>query len=451
MSQIQSYIYNIERGCTKRKGGCCGKLQSTDWLADIPNMVNPSRLVEVRFKNTRFDYYENVNDLQLKIGDMVAVEGAPGYDIGTVSMLGDLVLKQMEKRRPTLNRDQYRKVFRKARSTDIEKWEESIAQEHRVMIESRQITKDLELDMKIGDVEYQGDGTKAIFYYIADGRVDFRQLIRVLADRFSIRVEMKQIGARQEAGRIGGIGPCGRELCCSSWMSKFSSVTTTSARIQELSLTPQKLAGQCGKLKCCLNNETDVYLDAQSKFPKYKPAIETRKGKYVYVKSDFFKEIIYYTLDDGHPSGIIGINIDVAKEFYKQNKEGIIPEDIIEGSSEPNIGFKLNDIIADESLTRFDKKLKKRKKSRKNNNSGNRQNTDNKGQGKPTGKIADKPSDKPADASQGARNKSNKANKQRNNKTRSRNNQNRANPSPNKKDENKQNRNNNRKNENKQM
>ncbi|MFV0346823.1 MAG: stage 0 sporulation family protein [Bacteroidales bacterium] len=371
MSQIQSYIYNIERGCTKQKNGCCGKLQSTDWLSDIPNTENPDRLVEVRFKNTRFDYYENVNDLQLEIGDMVAVEGNPGYDIGIVSMLGDLVLMQMKKRRPTLNKDQYRKVFRKARTNDVEKWEDALALEQKTMIGARQITKDLDLDMKIGDVEYQGDGAKAIFYYIADGRVDFRQLIRVLADRFSIRVEMKQIGARQEAGRIGGIGPCGRELCCSSWMSKFSSVSTTAARIQELSLTPQKLAGQCGKLKCCLNHETDVYLDVQSKFPKHKPAIETERGKYVYVKSDFFKEIIYYTLDDNQPSSIIGIDVEFAKELYKKNREGIIPEDISEESTEPNIGFKLNDIIADESLTRFDKNLKKKKISRRNRRKNN--------------------------------------------------------------------------------
>lgn len=370
MSQIQSYIYNTERGCSKRKGGCCGKLQATNWLSDIPNKVNPNKLVEVRFKNTRFDYYENVNDLPLEIGDMITVEGNPGYDIGIVSMIGDLVLKQMEKRRPTLNREQYRKVFRKARSSDIEKWEDAISREQETMIVSRQITRDLNLNMKIGDVEFQGDGAKAIFYYIADGRVDFRQLIRVLAERFNIRIEMKQIGARQEAGRIGGIGPCGRDLCCSSWMSKFSSVTTTSARIQELSLTPQKLAGQCGKLKCCLNHETDVYLDAQSKFPRYKPAIETAKGKYIYVKSDFFKEIIYYTLDGDKQSRIVPINIKIAKELYKKNKDGIIPDDISEENPETNIGFKLNDIIADESLTRFDKNLAK-KKNRRNRNKNN--------------------------------------------------------------------------------
>lgn len=263
-------IDTIERGLCSNKEGCCAKLNVTDWMDDIQPTSRTMDFVEVRFKNTRKDYYENVNNLKLEVGDLVAVEGSPGHDIGIVSLMGELVQTQMKKYKVTLNNGEYRKIYRKAKPNDIEKWKEAISREHQTMIRSRQISADLKLDMKIGDVEFQGDGTKAIFYYIADERVDFRQLIKVLAETFHIRIEMKQIGARQEAGRIGGIGPCGREICCSTWLNNFVSVATTAARCQEISLNPQKLAGQCGKLKCCLNYELACYIDAQKDFP---PAI----------------------------------------------------------------------------------------------------------------------------------------------------------------------------------
>jgi cell fate regulator YaaT (PSP1 superfamily) len=260
----------IYRGCPSSKmAGTCAKLEVFDWLKDVNNTANPDDIVEIRFKNTRKDYYLNVNKLSLELGDIVAVEASPGHDIGMVSLTGDLVLKQMRRHKYTLVNGELRKVYRKAKPVDIEKWEAAMQREHETMIRTRKIAADLNLNMKIGDVEYQGDATKAIFYYIADDRVDFRQLIKVLAENFHIRVEMKQIGARQEAGRIGGIGPCGRELCCSTWMSSFSSVTTSSARYQEISLNPQKLAGQCSKLKCCLNYEVDCYLDEQKGLSTY--------------------------------------------------------------------------------------------------------------------------------------------------------------------------------------
>ncbi|HKI87484.1 MAG TPA: PSP1 domain-containing protein, partial [Draconibacterium sp.] len=236
-------VDTIERGICYTKSGCCAKLNVTDWLKDIKSVGQTDDIIEVRFKNTRKDYYRNVNNLNLQVGDLVAVEANPGHDIGIISLMGELVTEQMKKHKVTLANGEIRKVYRKAKSVDIDKWKEAISLEHQTMIRSRQITTDLKLNMKIGDVEYQGDLTKAIFYYIADERVDFRQLIKVLAENFHIRIEMKQIGARQEAGRIGGIGPCGRELCCSTWLCNFVSVTTNAARYQEISLNPQKLAG----------------------------------------------------------------------------------------------------------------------------------------------------------------------------------------------------------------
>ena len=256
----------------------CSKLKVYDWLQDVPEGTQINDIVEIRFKNTRKDFYRNVNGLNLKIGDVVAVEASPGHDIGTVSLTGQLVYTQLNKYR-VLPNVEFKKIYRKAKPADVEKWKNSIAREPYTMLRSRQIAEDLKLDMKIGDVEFQGDGTKAIFYYIADERVDFRELIKVFAEQFKIRIEMKQIGARQEAGRIGGIGSCGRELCCSTWITNFVSVTTVSAKVQELSLNPQKLAGQCGKLKCCLNYEYDSYMDAQSDFPDTTIVLETKKRK----------------------------------------------------------------------------------------------------------------------------------------------------------------------------
>ncbi|MDE5874444.1 MAG: hypothetical protein K2H15_02255, partial [Muribaculaceae bacterium] len=278
-------------GCAKREPR--GKLLATDWLADIPG-AEPDGVVEVLFKNTRVGFFSNPAAIPLKIGDIVAVEAAPGHDIGRVTMVGPLVALQMKKNGVKSVAD-LKKVFRIARPADIEKFEEARAREHSTMIKARQIAEELGLAMKIGDVEYQGDGGKAIFYYIADERVDFRKLIRVLADTFKVRIEMKQIGARQEAGRIGGIGPCGRPLCCSSWMSKFVSVGTGAARAQDLSMNPQKLAWQCAKLKCCLNFEVDAYAEAQKQLPGKDITLETKDATYYLFKSDILARTVTYS------------------------------------------------------------------------------------------------------------------------------------------------------------
>ena len=269
------------KGCSRQDN----KLNTYDWLADIPGSSEESDLVEIQFKNTRKGYYRNSNGLKLEKGDVVAVESTPGHDIGTVTLTGRLVPLQMQKTGFKPNTE-IKRVYRKVKSVDIEKFEEAKAKEHDTMIRSRQIAANLNLNMKIGDVEYQGDGNKAIFYYIADERVDFRQLIKVLAETFRVRIEMKQIGARQEAGRIGGIGPCGRELCCATWMTNFVSVSTSAARLQDISLNPQKLAGQCAKLKCCMNYEVDCYVEAQKRLPSREIELETKDGTFYYCKAD---------------------------------------------------------------------------------------------------------------------------------------------------------------------
>lgn len=354
----------VDRGCCYHHGGTCAKLHVYDWLDDVINVANPTDLVEVRFKNTRKDYFRNVNNLQLSPGDIVAVEANPGHDVGVVTLTGDLVPEQMKKHRATLINGEIRKIYRKAKQADLEKWKEAIALEHQTMIRSRQIAAELNLDMKIGDVEYQGDRTKAIFYYIADDRVDFRQLIRVLADTFKIRVEMKQIGARQEAGRIGGIGPCGRELCCASWMSNFVSVNTVSARYQDISLNPQKLAGQCGKLKCCLNYEVDSYIDAQKDFPPTNVALETENGTWHYLKSDIFKGVYWYMFTGDRSNTMLSVPVERVKEIILLNKKGKKVEKLTDGGlakpQKEKITFESGSNA--DSLTRFDdpKKSKKR-------------------------------------------------------------------------------------------
>ncbi len=372
----------IYRGCPSNKhAGSCAKLDVFNWLKDLQNSANPSEFVEIRFKNTRKDYYRNVNDLPLEVGELVAVESSPGHDIGMVSLTGDLVLKQMQRHKVTLVNGEMRKIYRKAKPVDIEKWEAAMAREHETMIRSRQLAADLQLAMKIGDVEYQGDGTKAIFYYIAEGRVDFRQLIRVLADNFRIRIEMKQIGARQEAGRIGGIGPCGRELCCATWMSNFSSVSTTSARYQEISLNPQKLAGQCSKLKCCLNYEIDAYLDEQKDFPSNTVKLETEEGSYYFVKSDVFKRMYWYALDSSVPSGLIGLPVDRVHQIMKMNKRGKKPEKLVNETelttvkTTSEIGYASG--VTQDDLTRFDKPKQEKPKKRAKNRRRKPQNTGN--------------------------------------------------------------------------
>ncbi len=343
----------------------CGKLNVFNWLEDFPEGINPLDIVEIRFKNTRKDFYRNVNGIKLEEGDIVAVEASPGHDIGTVSLSGQLVLQQLKKNTvsPT---SEFKKVYRKAKIADIDKWQNAIDLEHKTMIKARVIANELKLNMKIGDVEYQGDGNKAIFYYIAEERVDFRELIKVLADEFKIRVEMKQVGARQEAGRIGSIGSCGRELCCSTWITNFVSVTTTAAKDQELSLNPQKLAGQCGKLKCCLNYEHDAYLDAQKSYPSTSIVLETRQGRAFHLKTDVYKKVMWYSFNENAAVNLTAVSVDRVNEIIKQNKEGEIVDELVKKEIlNPDLGIGFSDVLSKESLNKFDKKSKNRKKRRK--------------------------------------------------------------------------------------
>lgn len=347
-------------GCSRREPR--GKLLATDWLEDIPG-TDHDGVVEVLFKNTRVGFYSNPTGLPLKIGDIVAVEASPGHDIGRVTMVGPLVALQMKKA-GLKSTTEMKKVFRIARPTDIDKFEEARAKEHSTMIRARAIAEELGLAMKIGDVEYQGDGGKAIFYYIADERVDFRKLIRVLAEVFKVRIEMKQIGARQEAGRIGGIGPCGRPLCCSSWMGKFVSVGTGSARLQDLSMNPQKLAGQCAKLKCCLNFEVDTYAEAQKQLPGKDIVLETKDSSYYYFKPDILSRKITYSTDKNIPVNLITIDARRAFEIIALNKQGI-KVDSLEVAIDEEPAKEYGDIIGQDSLTRFDKGKKRKKKKKK--------------------------------------------------------------------------------------
>jgi len=359
----------VDRGCCDGHGGTCSKLHVYDWPDDVINIANPTDLVEVRFKNTRKDFFRNVNNLKLDEGDIVAVEANPGHDIGIVTVTGDLVIEQMKKHKVTLINGDIRKIYRKAKQADIEKWKEAIALEHQTMIRSRQIALELNLNMKIGDVEYQGDKTKAIFYYLADDRVDFRQLIKVLADTFRIRIEMKQIGSRQEAGRIGGIGPCGREICCASWISNFVSVNTNSARYQDISLNPQKLAGQCGKLKCCLNFEVDTYLDAQKDFPPANIQLETENGVYQFQKSDIFKRLFWYSQLGDYSGNLIAVSVDRVKEIIRLNKNGKKVSRLIQEFELKPVVEKMGFEAGSEkdSLTRFDDPKHAANKKRGNN------------------------------------------------------------------------------------
>lgn len=355
-------------GCLACSG--CGrqdnKLNTYDWMADIPGNADEQDMVEVQFKNTRKGYYKNSNKLPLMKGDIVAVEASPGHDIGTVTLTGRLVPLQMKKAniRPDA---EIKRVYRKAKPVDMEKYEEAKSREHQTMIRSRKIAEELGLKMKIGDVEYQGDGNKAIFYYIADERVDFRQLIKVLADAFKVRIEMKQIGARQEAGRIGGIGPCGRELCCATWMTSFISVSTSAARYQDISLNPQKLAGQCAKLKCCLNYEVDAYVECQKRLPSKEIELETKDAVYYYFKADILAGTITYSTDKSFLANECTITARRAFEIINMNKNGEKPEklDSEEGVKEER---KPKDLLEQESLTRFDKNKSAKNKKKKNKN-----------------------------------------------------------------------------------
>lgn len=361
----------LPKGC-RNNGSCgvkgCEKHTVFDWLSDmdLPGNVKPFECIEVRFKNGRKEYYKNVNDLKLYMGDVVAVEGNPGHDIGAVSLTGELVRLQMNKRRLKVESPDVKKLYRKASQRDLDLWKVAQDREHQTMVRSREIVKDLKLDMKLSDVEYQGDNAKATFYYIADERVDFRELIKLLASEFKIRVEMRQIGTRQEAGKIGGIGSCGRELCCSTWLTDFRSVNTSAARYQQLSLNPSKLAGQCGKLKCCLNYELDSYLDALKNFPDTSKHIETKNGKAYFQKMDIFKELLWYSLPDERNEWV-AVNLNDAKEILALNEKGEKIEDLK--------GFDANKVSADiptyenvvgqDELTRFDNQNRRKAKSKR--------------------------------------------------------------------------------------
>ncbi|MCU4156399.1 hypothetical protein J1N10_10450 [Carboxylicivirga sp. A043] len=372
---MEEVIQDTEKKSCKSCSSRCGKLNVYDWLEDLPDTINTTDIVEIQFKNTRKGYFRNSNALRIQKGDIVAVEASPGHDIGTVTLTGELVLLQMKKHNINLETFEFKRVYRKAKPADVEKWEEARGLEHETMLESRRIAERLNLNMKIGDVEYQGDKTKAIFYYIADERVDFRQLIKVLAETFRVRIEMRQIGARQEAGRIGGIGPCGRELCCSTWMTNFVSVTTNAARYQEISLNPQKLAGQCGKLKCCLNYELDAYIDAQQDFPKTNIVLETVDGSYYHFKTDIFSRTMWYSTSKDIPAGIVSLSVDRAKEVIRLNRKGKKVDKLANEAPKMLVSEPTYDnVISQESLTRFDEqKKKKRRPSRRRSGGGNQQ------------------------------------------------------------------------------
>jgi cell fate regulator YaaT (PSP1 superfamily) len=376
----------IHRGCCQ--GGCieslndnhdkisnyfnpCAKLDDYDWLRELPQNYKDFDAVEIRFKNTRKAFFRNNNQLRLKRGDLVAVEASPGHDIGIICLTGEIVALQMMKYGVDPKSEDLKKVYRKAKQVDIDKWKEAIEQETITMLKSRKIAENLKLEMKIGDVEYQGDKTKAIFYYIADVRVDFRELIKILADEFKIRIEMRQIGARQEAGRIGGIGSCGRELCCATWITSFVSVTTAAARYQEVSLNPQKLAGQCGKLKCCLNYEVTSYLDAQKDFPDKEIVLKTVQGEVFHQKTDIYRGIYWYSFDKYSTLNLIPMSVERVNEIIEANKSGETPEAFDLAVEEVKTEVSYQNDFGQDSLTRFDeqksKSFKKKKKKKKGN------------------------------------------------------------------------------------
>jgi len=356
-----------QKGCSQR----ADKLNTYDWLADLPDNSTACNIVEVQFKPPRKGYFINENNLQLEKGDIVAVEANPGHDIGTVTMTGRLVPLQLKKANLKPGTE-LKKIYRKARQADIDKFNEAKSREHDTMIESRQIALGLGLNMKIGDVEYQGDGNKAIFYYIADERVDFRQHIKVLADRFHVRIEMKQIGARQEAGRIGGMGPCGRELCCSTWMTNFVSVSTSAARFQDISLNPQKLAGQCAKLKCCMNYEVDQYMESLKRLPSKEITLHTQDCEYFFFKADILAHKITYSTDKRILAGEKTITARRAFEIIQMNRNGQKPESLIE--NEKDTAPVSMDLLDQENINRFDNKNKRKKSGSNKKRNNNRRN-----------------------------------------------------------------------------
>lgn len=372
------------RGC-KNNGTCssggCNKLDVYDWLANmtLPDGQSVFDMVEVRFKNSRKAFYRNANNLTLQVGDVIVVEASPGYDVGVVSVVGELARIQLRKKAPDTKPFDSKKILRIATQVEIDKWIQGRALEKDVMYQARSLAVNLKLEMKISDVEYQADLTKATFYYTAEGRVDFRQLIKDMADQFKIRIEMRQIGSRQEASRLGGIGSCGRELCCSTWLTDFRTVSTSAARYQQLSLNPQKLAGQCGKLKCCLNYELDMYLDAIKDFPKADVRLKTEKGNAFHIKTDVFKRQLWFAYEG--EMGLIALSPEKAKEIIRMNKEGKLPKDLKEFSIEvaqveKGVEPGYENVVGQDSLNRFENSFKKKKKKKKpfGGNNGSRPN-----------------------------------------------------------------------------
>lgn len=410
-------------GC-KSNGACstggCDKLAVYDWLSDIelPNGQSTYDILEVRFKNSRKGFYRNLKGLNLQVGDAVVVEASPGYDIGVVSVAGELARIQVRKKASNFKPHEARKVLRKANKQDVEKWMEVRSLEKDTMYKSRGLASKLALEMKISDVEFQGDGNKATFYYTAEDRVDFRQLIKDLADQFKVRIEMKQIGVRQEAARLGGIGSCGRELCCSTWLTDFRSVSTASARYQQLSLNPQKLAGQCGKLKCCLNYELDTYLEALKEFPGSDIKLQTEKGTAFHVKTDVFKRQMWYIQEDKSsdvPGQFVPLSPERVKEIIKLNKEGKKPTDLKDFmvetvEEEPDY----TNVVGQDSLNRFEHvfKRKKKKKKKKKQGKGNKQNQQAQGKSNQQQQAKKKKGNQPK--SKGNRNKNKNRNKKQN-------------------------------------
>lgn len=377
MKDFKDMKFKISRDTDRGLCHCaCGRQDKQhntyDWLYDVPGNEEDTDLVEVQFKNTRKGYYHNVNNIDLKKGDIVAVEASPGHDIGVVTLTGRLVKLQVKKAN-LKSADEIKRIYRIAKAVDMDKYHEAKAREHDTMIQSREIAKSLGLQMKIGDVEYQGDGNKAIFYYIADERVDFRQLIKVLADTFHVRIEMKQIGARQEAGRIGGTGPCGRELCCATWMKNFVSVSTNAARLQDISLNPQKLAGMCAKLKCCLNYEVDDYMEASRKMPSKEITLFTQDNEYFLFKTDILAGLITYSTQKGVAANLETISYERAKEVIELNKRGEKPESLAVNGNVSESERPI-DLLADADISRFDKSKKKKNKNRKDNRQKDKQN-----------------------------------------------------------------------------
>ena len=374
----ESINYDCFRGCAVVKSaqtdevscnyraGCC-KLADRNWLGGVEDGSCPD-IFEVRFKNTRKGFYVNGSGQKIDIGDMVIVEAANGHDLGIVTLSGPIVARQMACKGITSENHEFKKIYRKAKPLDIQKWQEATAREQDTMIKARKIAAELGLEMKIGDVEFQGDGTKAIFYYTADGRVDFRQLIKVFAEEFRIRIEMKQIGARQEAGLIGGLGVCGRELCCANYITSFQSISTSAARCQDLSLNPQKLAGQCGKLKCCLNYEVANYLDAQSRIPRVQGPLEFEDGLAYLRKTDILREIMYFSYDKNSDADLYPLDAEDVREIIEMNRAGERPESL---RTEPEPAApEFVTSVGDDSITRFDAPKRKRNHGKRNRNRG---------------------------------------------------------------------------------